>query len=145
VVNTLTGRFRTRFGTSLFLKEIGITMRIFAIIILFMVSLAMPAISPGQTMGPHGMMGQGMYGGGPYGKYCPGMKWGPYGVRKPVKTVAKAKQVIETYLSGNRQGVHVGKIEEKELYFEAEILDRNGKFLDGQIVDKRTGRIRSIY
>lgn len=97
-------------------------------------------------MGPHGMMmGEEMYRGGPYGNFCPGMKWGPYGVRKPVRTVAEAKQIIEIYLSGNTQGAHVGKIQEQELYFEAEILGRKGKLIDRQIVDKRTGRIRSIY
>jgi hypothetical protein len=120
-------------------------MRIFAVILLFMFSLAVPAISHAQPMGPHGMMGQGMYRGGPYGNYCPGMKWGPYGVRRPVKTAAEAKEVIETYLAGNDRGARVGKIVAKDLYFEAEILDRNGKLIDREIVDKRTGRIRSIY
>lgn len=120
-------------------------MRIFAVIILCIASLAAPTISHGQTMGPRGMMGQGMYRGGPYGNYCPGMKWGPYGARKPVRTSTEAKQIIETYLSDTTQGARVGKIQEKELYFEAEILDRNDKAIDRQIVDKRTGRIRSIY
>jgi hypothetical protein len=62
-----------------------------------------------------------------------------------VRTAAEAKQVIETYLAGNTQGARVGKILEKDLYFEAEILGRNDRLIDRQIVDKRTGRIRSIY
>jgi hypothetical protein len=119
-------------------------MRRLVIILLFIAALAVPAVAHAQP-GPRGMMGQDMYRQGPYGNYCPGMKWGPYGVRKPVRTVAEARQVLETYLAGNPVGAHVGKIVEKDLYFEAEILGRNDQVIDRQIVDKRTGRIRSIY
>jgi hypothetical protein len=121
-----------------------VMMRIAVIISMLIVFLAVPAVSEAQGMGPQGMGGR-MHGGGPYGNYCPGMQWGPYGVRKPVKTAGEAKQAIETYLSGNEDGLHVGKIEEKSLYFGAEILDRNNKIIDRLIVDKRTGRMRSIY
>lgn len=120
-------------------------MRVVTIIIFLIAALIAPAISHGQAMGQHGMMGQEMYRGGPYGNYCPGMKWGPYGVRKPVRTAAEAKQVIETYISDTAQDARVGKILEKDLYFEAEILGQNNKLIDKEIVDKRTGRIRSIY
>jgi len=123
-------------------------MRILAITIFFISLLAAATILPTETMAQHGMMMQEMYKGGPYGNYCPGMQWGPYGVRKPVRTAEEAKQVIETYLSdlsGNTEGFRVGQIQEKNLYFEVEILDRNNKLIDRAIVDKRTGRIRSIY
>jgi hypothetical protein len=73
------------------------------------------------------------------------MQWGPYGVRKPVKTADEAKQVVEKYFSSCGQALRCGKIEEKNLYFEAEVLDRNGAIIDKAIIDKRTGRIRSIF
>lgn len=120
-------------------------MRILAITILVITFLTATTIFPAETMAQHGTMMHEMYKGGPYGNYCPGMAWGPYGVRNPVRTAEEAKQVIETYLSDNKEGVRVGKIQEKNLYFEAEILDRNKKLIDRAIVDKRTGRIRSIY
>ncbi len=90
-------------------------------------------------------MGRGMHRGGPYGNYCPGRQWGPYGDRKPVRTADQAKEIIVAYLSGNRQGLSAGNVEEKACYFEAEILDKEKAVVDKVIVDKRSGRIRSIY
>ncbi|OPY74287.1 MAG: hypothetical protein A4E64_02374 [Syntrophorhabdus sp. PtaU1.Bin058] len=114
-------------------------MRSLFLIIFLFVTLVVPVISVAQPMG------RGMYQGPPYGHYCPGMQWGPYGVRKPVGTIEQAKRVIETYLSGNSRGLTVGNITEKNWYFEAEILDRDKTVIDRVIVDKRSGRIRSIY
>ena len=111
-----------------------------ALLIFLFIALVMPAISQAQPMG------RGMYRGAPYGHYCPGMQWGPYGVRKPVTTVDQAKEVIEFYLTcHNDQGLSVGNIEEKKWFFEAEILDKDKKVIDKVIVHKRSGRIRSIY
>jgi hypothetical protein len=82
----------------------------------------------------------------PYGQFCPHRRWGgPYGVRKPVGTVDEARQVIEQYFAFRQRAVAVGKIEERKWFFLAEILDQNGSVVDETIVDKRTGRIRSIY
>ena len=36
-------------------------------------------------------------------------------------------------------------MEERRWYFEVEITDPEGKLVDKLIIDKRTGRIRSIY
>lgn len=114
-------------------------MRIVYLIIFLFVTLTLPLVSVAQPMG------RGMYRGVPYGHYCPGMQWGPYGVRKPVGTAEQAKRVIDLYLAGNNQELTVGSITEKNWYFEAEILDRDKKVTDRVIVDKRSGRIRSIY
>jgi hypothetical protein len=113
--------------------------RISALFIFLFVTLMIPVMSQAQPMK------RGMYQGAPYGHYCPGMQWGPYGVRKPVKTSKEAKEVIESYLSSNTKALHAGKIEEKNWYFEAEILDSANTIIDKAIVDKRSGRIRSIY
>jgi hypothetical protein len=112
---------------------------LFALIVILFVTLAIPVVAGAQPMG------RGMYRGAPYGHYCPGMQWGPYGVRRPVATADQAKQVIDLYLSGNSEGLSVGNVEEKKWYFEAEILDKDKKITDKVIVDKRSGRIRSIY
>jgi len=87
-----------------------------------------------------------MGGGGPYGNYCPGPRWGgPYGARTPVRTADEAKQVIETFFSGRGQKITVGKMEERRRFFLAEVLDPEGKQIDLVVVDKRNGRLRSIY
>jgi len=79
----------------------------------------------------------------PYGGYCRGPKWGWYGARNPVKIVEEARKLLERYFKG--ENVAVGKITEHEWYFEAEIMDKKDNRLDRVIIDKRTGRIRSIY
>ena len=66
-------------------------------------------------------------------------------MKKPVATAEQARQVIDTYLADNAQKLTVGDITEKNWYFEAEILDRDKTVIDRVIVDKRSGRIRSIY
>jgi hypothetical protein len=86
-----------------------------------------------------------MYRGMPYGHYCPGRGRGPYGARKPVTSADEAKTLVESYFAGLHENVAVGKIEEKTLFFEVELLNSDGTLIDKAIVDKRTGRIRSIY
>jgi hypothetical protein len=66
-----------------------------------------------------------------------------YGEKKPVTTEKEARAALEEYYTGKE--IEVGEITEKELYFEAEILDAKGKITDKVIIDKRTGRVRSIY
>jgi len=68
---------------------------------------------------------------------------GGYGEQKEVTSRDQAKKILEEYFS--KKDVKIGKITEKNLYFEAEIMDKSGKVIDTVIVDKRTGRIRSIY
>ncbi len=53
--------------------------------------------------------------------------------------------MLNLYLSGHNQGLHAGRIDERGSYFVAEILERDGNVIDTAIIDKRTGRIRSIY
>jgi hypothetical protein len=76
---------------------------------------------------------------GPYG----GSGGGTYGERQRVGTRDDAKKVLKEYFS--KRDVAIGEIREKQYYFEADILDKSGKLVDKVIVDKRTGRIRSIY
>ncbi len=80
--------------------------------------------------------------GGAYGDYCP--MWGPYGARKIVTTAEEAKKILQDYFS-SYEGIKISNIKERKWFFEAEIKDKNNNIIDKVIVDKRTGRIRSIY
>jgi hypothetical protein len=75
----------------------------------------------------------------PYG----GAKGGEYGEKKPVLTRDEAHKILKEYFS--KREVRIGEVKEKELYFEAEILGKNNRLIDKVIVDKRTGRIRSVF
>lgn len=66
-------------------------------------------------------------------------------MRRAVTTADEAKQVIERFYEARQNPVIVGRVMERRWFFLAEILDQNGKVSDEIIVDKRTGRIRSIY
>ncbi len=78
----------------------------------------------------------------PYGDYCRGGR-GRYGANDPVKTVDEARARLERYFEDD--DVVVGKITERSSYFEADIRDADGGLMDRVIIDKRTGRIRSVY
>lgn len=78
----------------------------------------------------------------PYGTYHKGTADG-YGGKKPVTTKEDALKVLTNYFAD--KGVKIGQIREKQLFFEADILDKNNNIVDKVIIDKRTGRIRSIY
>ncbi|UCH06741.1 MAG: hypothetical protein JSV55_11670 [Deltaproteobacteria bacterium] len=107
-------------------------------------------MGPGYGMGP-GMMGPG-YGRGP-GMMGPGYgsPYGqPYGPpyqqqREPMKE-KDAQQIVENYLRATRNpNLKLGKIIDKDTYFEAEILTKEDSLADKVAVDKRTGWMQSIY
>jgi hypothetical protein len=75
----------------------------------------------------------------PYG----GIKNGGYGEKKTVSSKEEALKILRDYFA--KKDVKIGEITEREFYYEAEIRDRNNKVIDRVIVDKRTGRIRSVY
>jgi hypothetical protein len=79
----------------------------------------------------------------PYGDYCPGPGWGWYGAKRRIDSAEEARRILQDYFS--MDGATVGKLVEREGYYEADILDRKGGTMDRVIVDKRNGRIRSIY
>ena len=66
-----------------------------------------------------------------------------YGESHKVRDVEAARRLLKDYFS--KKTVIIGTIVEKDLYFEADILDHDKKLIDRVVVDKRTGRIRSIY
>jgi hypothetical protein len=118
-------------------------------------------MGPGYGRGP-GMMGRG-YGMGPGmmgrgGMMAPGMMgqgqgMGPgygYGPRyqQPQKALEEkdVKPILENYLKSTRNpNLKLGKIEDKESTFEAEIMTKDDSLVDKIAVDKNTGWMRSIY
>lgn len=79
----------------------------------------------------------------PYGGYCRGPHWGWYGAHRQVSTIKEARLLLERYFTD--KPVEIGAITERDLYFEAEIKDKDHAVTDRLIIDKRTGRIRSVY
>jgi len=79
---------------------------------------------------------------GPFGGYCRGPGRGWYGAREEIKTAQEAKKLVREYFSN--EDVKVGKVTDRQHFFEVDITDKKGSLIDVVIVDKRTGRIRSI-
>ena len=75
----------------------------------------------------------------PYGSTNEGL----YGQRRAVLTKEDARRILKQFFFG--RNVRVGPILERKFYFEAEIRNNRGDLLDIVLIDKRTGRIRSIY
>jgi hypothetical protein len=96
----------------------------------------------GYGMGP-GMMGPGYQGYGPqYGSPYGPQYQGPQG---PLKE-KDVKAMLENYVQSTRNpNLKVGKITEKDAYFEGEIVTKNDALVDKILVDKNTGWMRSIY
>jgi hypothetical protein len=86
-------------------------------------------------------MGPGMMGPGYWGQNGPQYQQ----PQKPLEE-KDAKAILEKYLRANRNpNLKVGKIQEQGNYFEAEIVTKEGSFVDKILVDRYTGRTRSIY
>jgi len=65
-----------------------------------------------------------------------------YGARQPVADAAEARRLFMNYFSGKEYTV--SEVVEKKWGFRADILDRNGRVIDRVMIDKRSGRIRSL-
>lgn len=80
----------------------------------------------------------------------PGMMGQGYGPqyqqeRKPL-TEKDVKAMLEIYVQSTRNpNLKLGKITEKDYYFEAEIVTKNDSLVDKILVDKQTGWMRSVY
>lgn len=66
-----------------------------------------------------------------------------YGARRPVANAAEARGLLLNYFAG--QEYTVSGVIEKKWGFKAEIIDKSGAVVDRVMIDKRTGRIRSLY
>jgi hypothetical protein len=80
----------------------------------------------------------------PHGSYCQGRGCGWYGERQAVRTKAEALRILTRYFS-SYDDLRISDIRERKWFYEADIRDVKNRLIDVVIVDKRTGRIRSIY
>jgi hypothetical protein len=74
----------------------------------------------------------------PYG----GSRRGKYGERRNVISEDEARMIMREYFPKDYK---IGKLKNKEFYFEADVTDKHGRVIDRVIIDKRSGRIRSVY
>jgi len=79
-----------------------------------------------------------------YGQYWRSYKWGWYGAKRTVKTPVEAHEILQKFYV-TRKGVRIHRIIAGPTFYRAEIMDKNGNLVDMVIIDKNTGRIRSIY
>ena len=88
----------------------------------------------GQGWGP-GMMGPG-----------PGNGYRSYNRTGEPITMDQAKVLVENHLTtvGN-PNLKSGKFTDKDKYFEAEIVTKEGSLVDKLLVDKQTGWMKSVY
>lgn len=78
-----------------------------------------------------------------YGHYGQGERWGWYGAKRVVRTPVEAREIIERIVQ--KKDIRVLRITNKPHFFVGEIINRNGAVVDRVLIDKRTGRIRSMY
>ena len=130
---------------------------ILALALVLVMGLFLFPVEGKAQMGP-GMMG---YQGGYGGWYCPncGRHMGPGMMvpgypgyepqyQQPRKYLEEkdVKGILENYLRSTRNpNLKLGKVMEKDNYFEAEILTKDDSLVDKNIVDKYSGWMRSIY
>lgn len=80
----------------------------------------------------------------PYGNYLPSSKSGWYGARRVVSTPDDARIIVEHFFM-HQPHFRVGKIIAKQRFYVAEIVNIKGKVVDLILIDRLTGRIRSMY
>ena len=66
-----------------------------------------------------------------------------YGARQPVANISEARTLLLNYFAGHEY--KLSEVTEKKWGFIADIQDKNGAIIDRVMVDKRFGRIRTLY
>lgn len=75
--------------------------------------------------------------------WCGKRKGDWYGARRPVTSRDDARDQLARYYASRK--MTVSEVAEKQWRYEADLLDSSGKVVDRVMIDKRSGRIRSIY
>jgi len=97
---------------------------------------------PGQGRGWRGGRGTGEMGPPPFGDYCPRRHADHYGARQPLQTPEEARQRLSLFFRVSPAQITLRK--ELKMGYIADIINPDGSLSDRVIIDKRTGRIRSI-
>ena len=78
----------------------------------------------------------------PFGDYCPRRHADHYGARQPVQTPDEATERLRLFFNVPPSQIVLRK--EFRMGYIADITNADGTLIDRVIIDKRTGRIRSI-
>jgi hypothetical protein len=108
---------------------------------------ALPAVAedaePGWGHGKHGSRGMLEMGPPPpYGAYCPRRHADQYGARQPVQTREEAQERLGLFFKIPPAQITLRR--ELKMGYIADINNPDGSLSDRVIIDKRSGRIRSI-
>ena len=99
--------------------------------------------APGSDPGNYGSdRGPRFYRSQPFSPYG-GPHMGGYGERRAIQSRGDAQRMLNDYYM--RRNMRTGPVRDNGFYYEADIMDRNNRFMDRVVIDKRSGRIRSIY
>ena len=74
-------------------------------------------------------------------RYVAPKNW--YGQRRAVPNAYEAGRIMAQYYQG--RDVRIGPVIERDIFYQADVRDPRGVLVDKVIIDKRTGRMRSIY
>ncbi len=74
-------------------------------------------------------------------RYVAPKNW--YGQRRAVPNAYEAGRIMAQYYQG--RDVRIGPVIERDIFYQADVRDPRGVLIDKVIIDKRTGRMRSIY
>ncbi len=97
---------------------------------------------PGQGRGWRGGRSSGEMGPPPFGDYCPRRHADHYGARQPLKTPEEARERLRFFFNIPLAQITLRK--EVRMGYIADITNADGSLFDRVIIDKRSGRIRSI-
>lgn len=107
---------------------------------------ALPAVAeetePGGGHGWRSRRGMGEMGPAPFGAYCPRRHADRYGARQPVQTREEAQERLGLFY--NIPPAQITLRKELKMGYIADINNPDGSLSDRVIIDKRSGRIRSI-
>ncbi|QOX79932.1 hypothetical protein FY034_13640 [Trichlorobacter lovleyi] len=118
------------------------TYLLLALLVLTVLPSAAEEVEPGQGPGWRGRHKAGEMGPHPFGDYCPRRHADHYGARQPLQTPDEAKERLRIFF--NVPAAQISLHREVRMGYIADITNADGSLLDRVIIDKRTGRIRSI-
>jgi hypothetical protein len=114
-----------------------------AVLFLFTVlPVAAEEPDPGRGRGWRGGLRAGEMGPPPFGDYCPRRHADHYGARQPLQTTDEAKHRLRLFFNVPPAQITLRK--EVRMGYIADITNADGSLFDRVIIDKRSGRIRSI-
>lgn len=116
----------------------------------FLLSLLLLTVLPAAAEEPEAWQGRGWRGGRPsgemgpppFGDYCPRRHADRYGASQPLQTPEEAKERLRLFF--NLPATQITLRKEVRMGYIADITNADGSLFDRVIIDKRSGRIRSI-